>query len=938
MKKLLYLTFAFLFSYIGLCAQEKAVINPIEVITGKLIKSTKSLKDFTAVDEIPFVRVRDEKGIIGKKSTKKQIDPETYKKWYGDFKEDPALQKNGPSLPHQNAVGAIVNDFDGKSFTGASPADPTLCVGPNHIIQMVNGNSGAVFTVFDKTGNILVPTTNFDAVTGKGGLGDPIALYDQLADRFILTEFVNSFETGSEGLSIAVSQTADPTGAWFVYFFSTGTAFPDYPKFSVWNNAYYAVTHDFINNRSQFIGCSVYAFDRDKMIAGDQTATVQKFLIGGGAAERELSMCPVLLQGTSLPPAGTGGLIAYMADANWTGSATNTDSIGMFEFKPNFTTPALSTLTTRASLEVQPFIPFVGFNFGFAATQPGSNLLLDVVNNRVMNQPVYRNFGDHEGIVMAHVVDQGAQISGIRWYELIKTTGNWAVRNQSTFGPDNTFRYIPAIAYDAAGNIGLAYNVSSSDNTIFPGLRYTGRRSCDPVNTMTLVESSIINGSSPNGGNRRGDYNHMVCDPDGVRFWFTAEYNNSIVWNTRISSFTIENCAAAVCGDPTNLATANITSTSSTVSWSVVPNALTYDVELQLNGTTAWTRMATGIATTTFEFIGLGPNQSWNWRVKANCPAGAGNFAQSAFTTLTACNGPNALFDLFSFDVFATSASVSWIPGGTNELSYLVEYKLNSSTTWLTAGTTNTTFINITGLLPNSLYDWRVTTTCAGGISLPAASQFTTLASVSCQSIYDNVPNGNFSNAQLIPLNTDISGKINIEDDEDYYRFSLSSTGNVVITLKTLPANYDIRLYNNNRSEIARSEKRGKNDELITRRLSPGNYFIKVYGKDDAHNNTNCYTLKVASRTGTNSPEHIGTEKLQVYPSPVDKTLHVVVKDFNTSAVIQVIDMNGRILLVQQTTQATTALDIHKLTAGVYIIKVTDANGRNAYQTKFLKQ
>src|SRR4029079_2377598 len=78
--------------------------------------------------------------------------------------------------------------------------------------------------------------------------GDPIVVYDQFADRWILTQFTTS------GLSdptlpfyncVAISKTSDATGKYYRYAFSTGFDFPDYPKYSVWTNSYVATTRQF---------------------------------------------------------------------------------------------------------------------------------------------------------------------------------------------------------------------------------------------------------------------------------------------------------------------------------------------------------------------------------------------------------------------------------------------------------------------------------------------------------------------------------------------------------------------------------------------------------------------------------------------------------------------------------------------------------------------
>ncbi|MEP6846980.1 MAG: hypothetical protein ABI861_13295, partial [Panacibacter sp.] len=513
---------AALFALHTVHAQESLIAKNPVIITGKLIRITKALRDFGPADKsIPDVRVRDEDGIIGKDEAFEEGSEPTLYPPAEIFREDPALQKSYPSIPHrQQAIDrAITGNFAGMPYQPLNPPDPTMCVGPNHVIQMINGASGALFKVYNKSGGQVVAQTYLDAITGKGGLGDPIALYDQLADRFILTEFANKPETGTEGLIIAITATGDPAGQWYVYFFSTGNTFPDYPKFSVWPDAYYGTTNDFANG-STYSGSSVYAFDRVKMLAGNGTATMQKFTLG--TTSKFFSMSPVSLEGNSLPPAGTGGLIAYMADDAWTSTTADGDSIGILEFKVDFSTPSNSRVTTKASLATVAYKSDIcSTTRGQCITQPGTSTKLEALHQKIMNKPIYRNFAGYEGIVLSHVVDKGSNISGVRWYELRKSTGNWSVYQQSTYAPDNTHRWLPGICYDVYGNIGLAYNVSSSATSVYPGARYTGRKECDALNTMTYSEDVISAGTASNASTRYGDYNELVCDPDGVTFWFT---------------------------------------------------------------------------------------------------------------------------------------------------------------------------------------------------------------------------------------------------------------------------------------------------------------------------------------------------------------------------------------------------------------------------------
>jgi hypothetical protein len=1043
MKKLLLAAITLFIAHVALLAQQP------EVITGHLVKITKALRDFKSSDHIAYVKVRDLDGIVGK--------DEAFEEGQGaptgaDIIRDAALQMNYPNLPHGNGgptpQNAITNNFAGIGNQPLNPPDPTMAVGPNHIIQMINGSSGALLQIYNKAGTILVAAKFLDAITGKGGLGDPIALYDQLADRFFLAEFNNKPETGTEGLTIAISQTADPTGSWFVYFFSTGTTFPDYPKFSVWNDAYYGTTNDFANGTT-YSGSSAYAFDRTKMIAGNQTATVQKFTLG--SANKHFSMSPVGLEGTSLPPAGTGGLIAYMNDNAWSGAAA--DSIGLFEFKVNFTTPSLSTVTTKVSLAATAYKSDIcTATRGQCINQPGSTVKVEALHQKIMNQPVYRNFGSFEGIVMSHVVDKGTNISGVRWYELQKTTGNWGINQQSTYGPDATHRWLPGICYDAAGNIGLAYNVSASTTT-FPGARYTGRKSCDALNTMTYAESVLIAGSAANSSTRYGDYNQLVCDPDGVHFWFTCEYNPASLWSTRIFSFTLDNCTPPVCGDPTGLAASAITNTTATVSWTAVASAISYDVDYQVTGSGAtWTNVATGTTATSVNLSGLTQGTSYTWRVIANCSGGSGNYITSSFTTTAPCGSPTGLV---SSGITSSAATVSWtaVSGAT---SYAVDYKLNSSGTWTVAtASTVSTSVNLTGLTASSLYDWRVSTTCASGTSGFAQAQFTTAAANTCATAFepnetiaqaapvsngvnnsaaittttdvdffsitttgtnnivytltgvtgldydlyvynsagtqigsstsstpnetvtlnnqvagtyyfkvigfsgansqtcytikatatavascpgplDISTNGTIAGAATIPFNTDTKGLISPTGDIDNYKFVITTGGTITITLTTLPGDYDLKLLNSAGTQIAISQAGGTTSETINITVAAGTYYAQVYGFNGANSSTVCYTLKVQLGTAS-MPEMItgldfNKKLVDIFPNPATNAININITGFAGTSEISLYDINGQLLMKKQTNTVNSELDISKLRAGVYLVKVK--NGEKEISVK----
>jgi hypothetical protein len=128
----------------------------------------------------------------------------------------------------------------------------------------------------------------------------PIVQYDQLADRWVLTQFAVSAQPYTQ--CVAVSTSPDPTGTYFRYAFSYSRDFNDYPKMGVWPDAYYISYNMFRNGRS-FTGNTICAFERDKMLLGLSARQICANTTSAHSIE------PADLEGTTLPPAGTPNLL-----------------------------------------------------------------------------------------------------------------------------------------------------------------------------------------------------------------------------------------------------------------------------------------------------------------------------------------------------------------------------------------------------------------------------------------------------------------------------------------------------------------------------------------------------------------------------------------------------------------------------------------------------
>jgi hypothetical protein len=451
--------------------------------------------------------------------------------------------------------------FDGLSSTDnftaygfrVMPPDPTGDVGPNHYVQAVN----LLVRVYDKAGNALVPPFKMSALFAPLGTlcaarndGDPIALYDPLADRWLLSQFCTQAPPFRQ--MIAISRTSDPTGSYFIYeFVMPNNLLNDYSKFGVWSNAYYMTDDQFIGN--DFQGTGVFAFDKTKMLAGDPSASYIYFNLPAPVT-RIVGMLPSDVDGLRSPPADSPNVFAYFT-ANEYGDAT--DALRLFDFKPDFSNPSFSTFIERpeSPIALAQFDPTSPAGRQDIPQEPPGEPL-DSQSGRLMYRIAYRNFGTHESLVLNHTVRASPQSSsyqaGVRYYELRRTqpTGPFTVHEQATYSPDTDNRWMASAAQDNQGNLAIGYSLLGPFK--IPSIRYAGRNATDPPGTA-LQEAILIDGTGVQIGfaSRWGDYTGLSVDPSNdCSFWYTNQYytlesqqESDLGWLTRIGKFSFPSCA-----------------------------------------------------------------------------------------------------------------------------------------------------------------------------------------------------------------------------------------------------------------------------------------------------------------------------------------------------------------------------------------------------------
>ena len=663
---------------------------------------------------------------------------------------DGALQVTS-KMHNAAALVQTLKNFEGLNNahnTGGrtTPPDPAGDVGPNHYVQAVN----SMIRMYDKNGNILLgPVTTSTIWNGFSGNwdghndGDAVVLYDELADRWIISQFaIDCPKVGglyTEYQLVAVSATADPTGAYYRYAFQFDYM-PDYPKLGVWQDGYYMAVNRFNTNiaNSKFIGAGAAVLNRTKILAGDPSATMiyYKCETLGGSGSAIGSDCYSMLPGDcdgTYAPAGTPGYFTYMNDDSWGGN----DELRIWALKPDWTTPANSTMTFVTAL---PVAAFSLFTTGSEIAQKGTTLKLECLDDRLMYRQQYRNMGTYESMVTCHSVNTGSNVGGVRWYEMRKSGSLWTLYQQGTYTlSDTKSRWLGSVAMNGAGDIALGYTLSNS--SINPSIYFTGRKSTDPLGTMTYTESPIVDGAYSMTGtsSRWGDYAMMSVDPtDDRTFWHTNEYiyssSGTWPWGTKIASFKFTLTPAVTTLDATS-----VTSVSAVLNARVNPRGTTTDYYFEYG-----TSISYGSSTSTISagsgntdvnvnatISGLSAGSIYHFRIVAYNTDGisTGNdltfipgtavvttAAASAISAISATAGGNVTSDGGSS---ITARGVCWgiASGPTISASHTVD-----------GSGTGTFSSSLTGLTDNTLFYYRAYATNSTGTVYGNELTFTTIS------------------------------------------------------------------------------------------------------------------------------------------------------------------------------------------------------------------
>ena len=242
---------------------------------------------------------------------------------------------------------------------------------------------------------------------------------------------------------------------------------------------------------------------------------------------------PADIDGNTAPPAG----------APETFVAFGTNVLQVWQMSNVNFTAGTATLTGPTNISVASFSAACSGG-GTCIPQGGTTQKLDSLADRLMYRLAYRNFGDHESLVVNHAVTAGTSVA-VRWYELRNVSTTPTLYQQGTYAPDANFRWMGSVAigprWQPRHRLQLVeQHVASVD----PFRGACAWRALGTLGSEITIKDGA--GSQTTGLSRWGDYSAISVDPaDDCTLWYTTEYeqaNGTFNWSTRIANFKLGTC------------------------------------------------------------------------------------------------------------------------------------------------------------------------------------------------------------------------------------------------------------------------------------------------------------------------------------------------------------------------------------------------------------
>jgi hypothetical protein len=414
----------------------------------------------------------------------------------------------------------VTASFNGLGNTGWTPPDPSLAAGPNYVVETVNES----MAIFNKaTGALVSQETLQNLFSGfatgtvnDAGMFDSSVLFDDQAGRFVIEAQVRDSTNQKAYVDIAVSSSSDPTQGFAQKYQIEVDEGAQY-----WSDngklGFNADAYVFTGNLYTFAGAGggelVLTVNKSALLNNN---TLTDYLVNfnnNGTYPYGFSMIPARMHGS------TAGGPMWFVETYFGGG-----SLALVTRMDNVLSPA-PTFTTFS-------VPVASYGVSTSGLQPGGSI--DTGDSRTLNVEWNNNY-------LAAAFDSAVGTDpAAAWLEFNTAGASPSVAQQGAIHPGTgVSTYMPAVAVDANGDLGLTYMQSSA--TEYASIYVTGRLASDPAGTLQAPVR--VAAGTTTGTSRVGDYSGISLDPSSANtFWAGSEYDTSdgggnAVWATWLTAF-----------------------------------------------------------------------------------------------------------------------------------------------------------------------------------------------------------------------------------------------------------------------------------------------------------------------------------------------------------------------------------------------------------------
>lgn len=466
-------------------------------------------------------------------------------------------------LNHYQQRYAGTGAYAGTQFS-LEPPDQALCVGNGYVVESINtavrvySASGSALTAPTALNQFFGLAPEINRTTGVYGdfTSDPKCYYDSDTGHFFLTILqidvvpsTGAFASRSH-VYIAVSKTANPTGAWNILSFDTtddganGTpnhagcpCLGDQPLIGADANGFYVSTNEFPLFSAGFNGAQIYGFSKNALEKGSTANGVH--LDVGSVATPDAGGIWYSIQPATSPSAGyetaNNGTEYFLSALDFSASLDNRVAVWSLtntaSLKNN--TPSLNLAHAVISSEVYGQPPSAQQKSGLTPLGDSvkNPLALLQSNDDRMNQVVFAGGKLWSGVNSVVQTPNGPTRVGIAYFEVAPTatssslSATMATQGYVAVNQENTM--YPSIGVNANGGAVMVFTVVGPD--YYPSAAYYDLTGGDgnihiagagqgPEDGFTGYRAFGGGGSS-----RWGDYTAAVAGSDGS-IWMATEY------------------------------------------------------------------------------------------------------------------------------------------------------------------------------------------------------------------------------------------------------------------------------------------------------------------------------------------------------------------------------------------------------------------------------